>query len=183
MTSGDPNTGELFVVDRNHSGGNRIVGIDPVSGAEDPNFTFNAPFNLGNGGLALDPATTGPSAGTFWLSSEFTDDIVQMSNTGTILRHLTVGLQAAGNIGLSGIVFDAAGNLLASTGQGVVVKLDVNVNLAATTPTLTAINATATVGTPATNAAVASADAGQVVVTLTGTNFNAGTEVVFPILR
>ncbi|HSV15380.1 MAG TPA: hypothetical protein VLI90_14060, partial [Tepidisphaeraceae bacterium] len=158
----DPSTGELFVVDRNHSGGNRIVAIDPVGGTEDPNFTFAAPFNLGDGGLALDPATSGPNAGTFWLSSDQTGDIVQVTNTGTVLRHLTVGLQAPGSIGNSGIVFDAAGNLLVSTNQGVVLKLNVNADYATTRPTLTAINATATNGTAA-NAAIPSADAGQVI--------------------
>ena len=175
----DPNTGDFFAVDRNHSGGNRIVAIEPVEGIEDPNFTFNAPFNLGDGGLALDPATSGPNAGTFWLASDGSNDIVQVTNTGTVLRHSRIGLQAPGNIGASGIAFDAAGNLLVSTNQGVVLKLNVNADYAATTPTLTAINATATNGTPA-NAAVPSADAGQVI-TLTGTNFNAGTEVVFQI--
>src|SRR5207253_4909032 len=115
----------------------------------------------------------------FWLSSDQAGDIVQMTNTGTILRNLTIGLQAPGNIGASGIAFDASGNLLVSTNQGVVLKLNVNADFANTKPTLTGINAAATNGIPA-NAAVPSADAGQVI-TLTGTNFNAGTEVVFSI--
>ena len=175
----DPNTGDIFVVDRNHSGGNRVVAVSPVDGSEDPNFTFAAPFNLGDGGLALDPASTGPNAGTLWLSSDQSGDILQVSNTGTVLRHLTVGLQSAGNIGVSGIVFDASGNLLVSTNQGIVLKLNPNPDFATPIPTLAAISALATDGTPA-NASLPSADAGQVI-SLTGSNFNAGTEVVFQV--
>ena len=96
---------------------------------EDPTFTFNAPFNLGDGGLALDPATPAEAA-RFGSVRIDRGDIVQMTNTGTILRHVTVGLQAPGNIGVSGIVFDAAGNLLGRTNQGVVLKLNVNADFA-----------------------------------------------------
>src|SRR5262249_52239377 len=94
---------------------------------------------------------------------------------------VSISPQASGNLGVSGMVFDAAGNLLVSTNQGVVLKLNVNFDTApfTPTPTLTAIAATATNGTAA-NAALPSADAGQVI-TLTGSNFNAGTEVVFQI--
>src|SRR4029077_19803647 len=101
------------------------------------------------------------------------------SNTGTVLRHVTIGLQVPGGNGGSGMAFYASGDLLVGTNQGVVLNLNVNADFAATTPTLTAIDATATNGTPA-NAGIPSADAGQVI-TLTGTNFNAGTEVVFQI--
>ena len=181
----DPKTGEIFLVDRNHSGGNRIVGIYAATntgagitaGTEDPAHTFASPFNLGDGALALDPS----GDGTLWLASDQSGDIVHMTNTGTILKTVSLFPQAAGNIGISGMVFDASGNLLVSTNQGNVLKVNVNFDAASFTPvpTLGSIAATATDGTPA-NGAIASADANQVI-TLTGTNFNAGTEVVFQI--
>ena len=133
-TSGvfDPVTGDLFLVDRNSPGGNRIVAIFPsnagghTAGQEDPAHTFAAPFNTGDSGLALDPS----GDGTLWFGSDQTGDIVQMTNTGTVLRHLTVATQGPGNIGVSGIAFDASGNLLVSTNQGVVLKLNVNFDAA-----------------------------------------------------
>src|SRR5206468_3800295 len=59
------------------------------------------------------------------------------------------------------------------------VKVNVNFDAATfnPTPTLTGITATSIDGTPASNSA-ASADAGQVI-TLTGSNFNADSEIVF----
>src|SRR5262249_19421258 len=108
-TSGvyDPVTGDLFLIDRNHSGGIRIVAICPTTpggrtaGDEDPAHTFAAPFNTGDSGLALDPSGNG----TLWFGSDQTGDIVQMTNTGTILRHLTIAPQGPGNIGVSGLAF------------------------------------------------------------------------------
>ena len=82
--------------------------------------------------------------------------------------------------GVSGLSFDASGDMLVSTTSGTVFRINPGYNPAVPAPTLTAIAATAQGGTPA-NAAVASANAGQVI-TLTGTNFGAGTEVVFPTL-
>ena len=173
----DPVTGDLFVLNRNASP-NQITAIfasGPNAGTVDAAHTFAAPFNAGEAGLALDPSGNG----TLWYGSDQSGNVVQLSNTGTVLHTVSVGLQLPGNISVSGLAFDSAGNLLIGTTQGVVGRINVNYQPAMTTPTLTGITALATDGTPA-NAAVASADANQVI-TLTGTNFNPGTEVVFEV--
>ena len=173
----DPVTGDLYLNDRS-TNPNRIVAIvasGANAGQEDAAHSFTAPFNATYAGLALDPSGNG----TLWYGSDQSGDIVQLSNTGTVLRHVSIGLQTPGSLSVAGLAFDASGNLLVATSQGTVLKLNVNYAPATPLPTLTAIGGTATVGTPA-NAALPSADAGQVI-TLTGSNFNPGTEVVFQI--
>ena len=149
-----------------------------TAGDEDPAHTFAAPFNLGDGAIALDPS----GDGTLWLGSDQTGDIVHITNTGTILKTLSIFPQAPGNIGVSGMAFDASGNLLVATNQGVVLKLNVNFDAASftPTPTLTVDHRHGDERHARPTRALPSADAGQVI-TLTGTNFTSSTEVVFQI--
>src|SRR6185437_12749046 len=95
----------------------------------------------------------------------------------TVLRHLSVEPQFGGNIGYTGLVFDGSGNLLVGTSLGLVMRLNPNFDPAISLPTLTGIVAAAMDGT-AKNAAAPSANTGEFI-TLTGTNFNAGTQVIF----
>jgi len=171
MSSGvfDPTSGNLFVIDRRtalHS----FVEIDPTTGAEVARFA--APFNAGESGLAIDPVTD-----NLWYGSDQSNQLVEMSRSGTVLRTLALLLQDVQNTTVSGLAFDATGRLLASATSGRVFVVDTTPDYVQTTPTLTGIVGGAFAGTAA-NGAVASANVGQVV-ELVGTNFGPGTQVIF----
>ena len=106
--------------------------------------------------------------------------MVELTRAGAEVRRVSVSLQGVPANTVSGLSFDASGALLVATTQGPVFRVNLGSDPAVKAPTLTAITAVAQGGTAA-NAAVASANAGQVI-TLTGTNFGAGTEVVFRTL-
>ena len=168
----DATSGHLFVIDR-RANTTRVVEINPATAAEVSSFAL--PFNTSsNAGLVIDPAT-----GTLWYGSDQSSDLVQLTRAGVELRRVSLTAQSESG-SVSGLSLDGSGNLLVSTTQGQVYRINPGYDPAVTTPTpsLTAVTATAQGGTPA-NAAVASANAGQVI-SLTGTNFGAGTEVVFP---
>ncbi len=171
MTSGvfDPTTGRLFVIDRRQSQ-DVFVEIDPVDGTE--LGSFNAPFNAGESGLAIDPLT-----GNLWYGSDNTNQLVEMSRTGTVLRTLALGLQGVDGNVVSGLAFDDAGMLLVSSTNGRVFRIDTAAAPAMVKPTLGAIQGDALFGTAA-DGTKASANVGQIL-ELVGTGFGAGTQVVF----
>jgi hypothetical protein len=161
----DAATGHLFVVARNS--GARIVEIDPTDGTEIKSFA--TPVGAGQSGLAID------SSGNLWFGSDNSGSVFKLDKTGKVLGQVDLGVQGLGS-GITGLAFDASGKLLVSTNGGQVFKADVAFDAAIGKPTLTAITAAASNGTPA--AAGASANPGQVI-TLTGTNFGPGTQVQF----
>ncbi|MBX3670121.1 MAG: choice-of-anchor D domain-containing protein [Rhodocyclaceae bacterium] len=164
----DPSSGHLFLLARN--GTQRIVEIDPSNGAEISSFT--TPFNGGEAGLAFHPVS-----GNLWFGSDQSTNVVELSRSGQLLRTLSVVPQGVDQNEITGLAFDAAGNLFASSSQGVVYSLALDFDTAITHPVLAAIAAAAADGTPA-NAGLASANVGQVI-SLSGSNFGANTEVVF----
>ena len=169
----DATSGHLFLLDRRTSP-TALVEINPATGAQISSTAL--PFNAGEAGLAINPVT-----GNLWYASDNSANLVELSRTGTVLRTIALTTQNVPTNTETGLAFDTTGKtLLVSTSQGFVFKVDVTLDpLAQTAATLTGIAALATDGT-ALNPAQASANVGQVI-TLTGTNFNAGTEVVFQL--
>ena len=167
----DKTTGHLFVVDTRTNTA-RVAEVNSATGAEIGGFAL--PFNASNqAGLTVNPTT-----GNLWYGSDYSNSVVELSKTGTVLRTVNLTLQGVPATATTGLGFDASGALLVSTTSGVVYKADVTSDLVAQSfATLTGITALAPDGTPAV-AGQASANAGQVI-TLTGTNFGAGTEVLF----
>ncbi len=167
----DAASGHLFVLDRRASP-TRVVELSASNASVIG--TFDLPFNAGEGGLAVNPAT-----GHLWyVSDQGGSTAVELSRTGTVLRTLSLSLSGVPG-GLTGVSFDASGTTLyASTNQGLVFKVDLTQDpVAQKGATLTGITGVSLDGTPAV-AAQASANVGQVV-TLTGTNFGTGTQVLF----
>ena len=166
----DPASGHLFVIDGRASP-TRVVELNPATAAVVG--TFDLPASYSTAGLAVNPVS-----GSLWYVSDRSDAAYELSRSGVVLRTVSLSLQGVPS-GLSGISFDASGTtLFASTSQGFVSTYDLSRDVAATRPaTLTGLAGLALDGTPA-SAAQASANVGQVV-TLTGTNFGAGTEVLF----
>ena len=168
----DPSTGHLWMINRNVSPA-RIVEVDPVSGAELSSFVS---FSNGETGLTLDPTNN-----TLWYGVDGSGQLYNYSKTGTLLRVVQTTLQSVTANAVTGIAFDAQNNMILSSSEGVLYKVNPNADPAAIVPaTLTGITANATAGTPA-SAGTASANVGQVI-TLTGTNFGSNTQVVFPTL-
>jgi len=101
------------------------------AGTEDPAHTFTLRSTRAMADWRWIPPVT-ERCGTARIRAAL---IVQMTNTGTILRQISIGLQAPGsNIGVSGLAFDASGDLLVATNQGNVLRLNVNEDAASLTP-------------------------------------------------
>ncbi len=179
----DPASGDLFIVDRRASP-TRIVEINPTTGAEVASFT--APFDAststdntepsGEAALTIDPAT-----GHLWYGSDRSTNVAELTHTGAVVRIVSLGLQQGldSSSQVSGLAFDAAGNLLVATSRGSVHRISLDFDPAQKQPTLNALTAVAPQGVSA-NASQASANAGQVI-ELTGTNFGPGTQVQFNV--
>ena len=168
----DAVSGHLFLLDR-RANPTAVVEVNPATGAQIS--TFALPFNVSTeGGLTVNPAT-----GNLWFASDTSGNAIEVSKTGVLLRTLSLGLQNVPGNTATGLAFDSTGkNLLVSTTQGLVFKVDVTADPAAQTyATLSSVTALATDGVAAA-AGVASANVGQAI-TLTGTNLGLGTEVLF----
>jgi large repetitive protein len=115
LTAGtyDPASGHLFVIDRRAST-TRVEEIDPNTAAEINSFAL--PFNTSSwAGLTIDPAT-----GNLWYGSDQSTNIAELSRTGTVLRQVSLATQGDTSANVSGLSFDAAGDLLVSTALGTV---------------------------------------------------------------
>lgn len=113
----DPTSGHLLLIDRRTSPG-RVLEINPTNGAELSNFTL--PFTAGQTGLAINPLT-----GNIWYGSDSSNNVVELSRTGTVLRTVNLALQGIDNFEISGLAFDAQGKLFVSSSQGVVYSVTV----------------------------------------------------------
>ena len=111
----DPGTGHLFVIDR-RTGPNKIVEINPADGTVIGDFTL--PFNASEAGLAIDPL-----GGSLWYGSDQSNNVVELSKTGTVLRTVDLSSQGVNNTEVNGLAFDAAGKLLVASRQGRVFKV------------------------------------------------------------
>ncbi|MEJ0018376.1 MAG: hypothetical protein WDN25_17800 [Acetobacteraceae bacterium] len=135
--------------------------------------SFELPFNSNSWvGLALDPAS-----GNLWYGSDGSTEIVELTKSGAEVRRVNLALQGVDQGEISGLAFDAAGNLLVSSTQGVVYRVDLEFDPAIEAPALSSMVAAATNGTPPV-AAQPSANPNQVI-ELHGANFAANSEVVF----
>ena len=162
-----PLSGHLFVLDQDP---NEVVELNPSDGSVLGRFP--TPFDIAMGGLAIDPVT-----GNLWIGSSNANAVAEVSTDGTVLRQVNLEPQSI-SFEISGLAFTPLGQLVASSNRGVVygLSLAVSPQLQAT---VTSIASVAAGGTPL-NPSVASANAGQPL-ELIGTNFNAFTQVHFPI--
>jgi hypothetical protein len=111
----DPTSGHLFVIDRRTP--QRIVEINPANAAEIASFAL--PFaTSSNSGLAINPQT-----GNIWYGSDQSTNVVELTRTGTVLRTVSLISQGVDNNEISGLAFDAQGNLYAASSYGVVYKV------------------------------------------------------------
>jgi hypothetical protein len=178
LTAGvfDAATGRLFITE-NNGPGNRIIELSPTTGAQ--LSVLSAPFNVQSwAGLAIDPTT-----GHLWLGSVNGGPQVveyQIGAGGTLseLRRVDTRAQGLNENEISGLSFDASGALYASSTQGQIYRIDTALDGAAIpTATLSQVIATNIDGVAA-DANQAAANVGQVI-ELRGTNFGAGTRVLF----
>ena len=133
--------------------------------------SFASPIDISAGGLSLDPG-----GNTFWIGSSQTNSVVEVQPDGTLVR--TIDLSGQGiSSEITGLAFDNAGNLLASSTLGVVYQLDLDPP-PTPDPVLTSITVLAEDGTAA-DAGLASANAGQTI-DLVGANLTRQMEVLFP---
>ena len=96
---------------------NRLVEINPATGAEVSSFAL--PFNAGEAGLAIDPS------GNIWYGSDQSTNVVELSRTGIVLKTVNLASQGIDDNEISGLTFDAAGNLYAASTRGVAYKVTV----------------------------------------------------------
>ena len=166
----DAATGDLYLL---RGSANQVAVVDPKTGLTLSQFATPASVDYSNGGLALDPTT-----GALWLGSAASNVIYEVSKAnGTVQQK--VDLTPPGVAGIAGLAFNASGQLLVASTNGVVYTVSATAMLPAVTPpVLTAITATAQSGTPA-DSTKASADVAQTI-TLVGTGFTPTTQVYFP---
>jgi hypothetical protein len=151
-----------------------MVEINPATGAEITRFSL--PISVQSmAGMALDP-----SDGNFWIGSNNSgSQIVKIDHQGVELRRIDMATQGLPSGQISGLAFDTDGSLRVATSQGVILRALLNTDVDVPAPTLSAISASALLGTAA-QANVAAANVGQVI-ELSGSNFGAGTQVLFQV--
>jgi hypothetical protein len=167
----DPTSGHLFLASFNRNP-DQVFELDPATGAQ--LNAFNTPFDINHGGMALDPVSN-----NFWIGSDQSGNrIAEITRTGVVVRQVDLSAQGVNGGEISGLAFHSDGDLLVSSDQGVVYKVNRNFNFAQPTDvTITGIVALAEDGTP-TNAGQASANVAQVI-EITGTGFGPSTQVLF----
>jgi len=179
--------GHLYVLE---DSANEVVEIDPVTG--DRIGSFDAPITPNSlrfkAGLTLG-SQINPDTGrrNLWISSDHDVQdvtVTEMTSVGKAVRQVGLLVHGVGR-NVTGIAFDAVGNLLASTSDsvwstnGVIYQLNLDLDLSLpNNMTVTSINGLAWDGTPA-NSEIASANEGQVV-EIVGTNLDhPGLRVLF----
>ncbi|SEF48157.1 Ig-like domain (group 3) [Nitrosospira multiformis ATCC 25196] len=167
----DAASGHLFVTDARNSG-NRIVEINAATGAEIASFAV--PFTTYSyAGLTIDPVT-----GNLWLGTySAAATLVEFTRTGTEVRRIDLASQGVNDSEISGLAFAPDGSLRVASSNGVVYRIDPAHDDAVQRATLTQVLASATDGVAA-QSGVAAANIGQII-ELRGTNFGAGTQVLF----
>ena len=112
----DPSDGgHLYVLDSNPD---QIVEINTASGEIVSQTNVPVAFpGVNAGGLTIDPVT-----GNFWVGGHNGEGILEVATDGTLVRILDVNGQGITNE-LTGLDFNAAGNLLVSSTYGVVYEV------------------------------------------------------------
>jgi outer membrane protein assembly factor BamB len=122
LTAGvyDASSGHLFITAHNLAGGNRLVELDPASGAEIA--TVATPLNIQSwAGLAIDPVS-----GNLWIGSTQGNEIVEITRAGAEVRRINLVPQGINQNEISGLAFGPDGALWVASTQGQVFKVDVN---------------------------------------------------------
>ena len=170
----DAASGHLFVLSNTS---NQLVEIDATNGASLSSHTLTV--NVQNtAGLAIDPTN-----GNLWVASANAgNQLVQVTKAGVEVRRYDVSSPEVGWVSgwqISGLAFGIDGKLWMSTSAGLVLQVDVNADPATRSATLSSVVGAARNGTAA-QAGVASTNVGDVI-ELRGSNFGAGTEVLFQV--
>jgi hypothetical protein len=110
-----PGRGTLFLLDDSP---NQLLEVSPATGAV--LNTLAAPFDINFGGLAVDPVS-----GDLWVGSSQVTRVAQVDPaSGAVLREVELSTQGLG-FEASGLAFHSDGDLLVSSTQGVVFKVDI----------------------------------------------------------
>ncbi len=178
----DPTSDLLFIARTNTSSGGTagdIIAVNPATGGQLSVTT--TPLNFGSGaGLAIQSSTGHLWAGALSNGSTLIEYQIGTGGALTELRRIDISAQGINQNEIVGLSFDATGQLWVASSQGDLVRVDVDADtIAVPTATLSGLASLALQGTPA-SAGVASANVGQVI-ELTGTNFGAGTRVLFNV--
>ncbi len=173
LTAGvyDAATGKLFVTESNGAG-NRLLKLNAQTGALEEAITV--PLNISSwAGLAIDP-----TSGNLWLGSTQGNEVVEVTRAGVEVRRVNLAAQGVNQNEISGLAFDAAGQLFVASTQGVVYRVDTDKDVAAVAaPTLSQIIGRTTSGVAA-DAGQAAGNVGEVI-ELVGSRFGEGTRVLF----
>lgn len=163
----DARSGHLFIL--SHSA-NQLIEFNPANGSEIGRYAL--PINIQNSaGIAIDPAD-----GNFWIGSSGGGNIlVKIDRKGIELARFNLGLNFSGT--LSGLAFAADGTLRVASADGMIYRASLFADPATPAATLSGITARSTDGVAA-QADQAAANVGQVI-ELVGSNFGAGTQVLF----
>lgn len=175
LTAGlyDAASGKLFITSGN-SPYNQLLQINAVTGALEAAVALPIYVNT-RAGLAVDPVS-----GNLWVGSSDSTEIIEITRTGAEVRRVDLTPQGPNQQEISGLAFAADGELLVSSSQGVIYKVNTHLDAAAITqPTLTGVVARTTSGVAA-NPSLPATHVGEVI-EVTGTNFNAGTRVLFQV--
>jgi len=167
----DNASGHLFILSHQF---NQMVELNPADGTEVARY--DVPINVQSyAGMAIDPTD-----GNFWIGSyNGGSQLVKIDHTGKELRRTDLASQGVTTNEINGLAFAADGSLRVASQRGAIYTVQLNTDIAVLTPALTQINSTALLGTPA-QAGTAAANVGQSI-ELTGSNFGAGTQVLFNV--
>jgi hypothetical protein len=167
----DASSGHLFLLSHQL---NQMIELNAATGAEIARIDM--PLNVQNyAGMAIDP-----NDGNFWIGTySSTSQLVKVDRTGKELRRIDLASQGVTSNEINGLAFNADGTLRVASQRGAIYTVRLDTDVAVPAPTLTQLSATALQGTPA-QAGVAAANVGQVI-ELTGSNFGAGTQVLFNV--
>ncbi len=157
--------------------GNAIVVVNAQTGAEVERIA--APFSVaGNSGLAIDAGARRLWVGSTSGGAQLVEYAIGAGGGLTELRRIDTRPQGVDSGEITGLSVGPDGRLYVATTQGVVHRIDTTLDASAVKPaTLTGVIGTAGGGVAA-DATKASANVGEVI-ELTGSNFGAGTRVLF----
>ncbi|WP_374476423.1 Ig-like domain-containing protein [Zoogloea sp.] len=164
----DARSGHLFILSGST---NQLIEFNPADGNEIGRYAL--PINIqSNAGIAIDPTD-----GNFWIgSSSGGTQLVKIDRKGIELGRFDLGSEGFSGT-LSGLAFAADGTLRVASSDGMIYRASLLADPATPAATLSAITARNTDGVAA-QANQAAANVGQVI-ELVGSNFGAGTQVLF----
>jgi hypothetical protein len=170
----DAASGNLFILASNVTG-NNMLEINAATGALIN--TIAVPLDpRSHAGIAIDP-----SSGNLWIgSTNGGAQVVEITRGGVEVRRIDLGNRGVNQNEISGLAFAADGRLAVASTQGAIYLVDLDQDVAAVpAPTLTQINGRVNGGVAA-NPGQAASHVGDVI-ELVGSNFGAGSRVLFNV--